>query len=89
MFALYSVVSFAYRWAIMFFIMWFVKEIFEPWGLAPLAYLMISMSVFGMLVIPCYKMIKFFLYPGRLREMKRLNFGVTLFLLAAVTSFIC
>ena len=88
-FALYSVVSFAYRWAILFFIMWFLKEIFEPWGLAPLAYLMISMSAIGMLVMPCYKMIKFFLYPGRLREMKRLNFGVTLFLLAAVTAFIC
>ena len=88
-FAFYSVVSFAYRWAVMLFIFWFIKEIFEPWGLAPLAYLMISFSLFGLLVVPTYKMIKFFLYPGRLREMKRLNFGVTLCLLAAVTAFIC
>ena len=88
-FALYSVLSFLYRWVIMFFIFWFMKEIFEPWGLASLAYLMIGFSLFGMLVMPAYKMIEFFLHPGRLREMKRFNFVVTLCLLAVAVAFVC
>ena len=88
-FALYSVLSFVYRWVVVFFILWFIKEIFEPLGLAPLGYILMSFSIFGMLVMPIYKMTVFFLYPGRLREMKRFNFLVTLFLLAAAIVFVC
>jgi len=88
-FALYSVASFVYRWAVMLFIFWFIMQIFEPWGLVPLAYLMVTFSVFGMLVMPLYKLVKFFLYPGRLREVKRLNFAITIMLLASATAFIC
>ena len=88
-FALYSVASFVYRWIVMLFIFWFMLEIFEPWGLAPLGYFVIALSLFGMVVVPIYKTINFFFYPGRLREMKRFNFVVTLCLLAAVTAFIC
>lgn len=88
-FALYSVVSFVYRWAVMLFIFWFIMKLFEPWGLAPLGYLMVAFSMFGMFVMPLYKLVKFFLYPGRLREVKRFNFSVTLMLLALVIGFIC
>lgn len=88
-FALYSVVSAIYRWAVTLFIFGFIMQIFEPWGLAPLAYLMVAFSVFGMLVMPLYKMIKFFFYPGRLRQVKRLNFTISLLMLGLATAFIC
>ena len=87
-FALYSVLSFVYRWAVMLFIFWFIMKLFEPWGLAPLGYLMVAFTGFGMLVMPLYKLVKFFLYPGRLREVKRLNFAITLILITLVTAFV-
>ena len=88
-FATYSVASFVYRWMIMLFIFWFVMEIFEPWGLAALGYLMVTFSVFGMVVIPLYKMVKFFLYPGRLREVKRFNLVFTLACVLTLAALVC
>lgn len=88
-FALYSVSSFIYRWFVILIIFWFVSEIFEPWGLQSLAYIMLAISLFGMVVVPLYKMVKFFLHPGRLREVKRFNLVLTSCVLAVVAGLIC
>ncbi len=71
MFALYSVSSFAYRWFVYFSIMWFLTKIFKPYGLEILGYTMIGMSLIGMIVVPAYKLTKFFKAPGRWRQVKK------------------
>ena len=88
-FAIYSVASFVYRWAVMLMIFWFLAEVFEPWGLAVVGYLLTGISLIGMIVVPLFKLGKFFLYPGRLREVKKIRFLFTLACVAALAWFIC
>lgn len=87
-FAMYSVASFFYRWFVMLAIFWFLIQIFEPYGLNVLAYAMIGMSLIGMIVIPMFKLVKFFIYPGRLREVKPIRLLVSIAIVAAVTAFL-
>ena len=76
-FAIYSVASFVYRWFIMIAIFWFIAQIFEPLGLAVIGHAMIAISLTGMIGIPIYKLIKFFAYPGRFREVKKFRFAIS------------
>jgi len=82
-FASYSVASFVYRWFVMLMIFWFLIQIFEPYGLSILAHTMIAMSMVGMIVIPMFKLTKFFIYPGRLREVKPVRLIVSAAIVAA------
>lgn len=72
-FALYSIASFVYRWFVILMIFWFITEVFEPYGLEILGYLVVAISLIGMVVVPLFKMTKFFLYPGRFREVKKVR----------------
>ena len=87
-FAAYSYASFFYRWFVMVAIFWFLIQILEPYGLNILAYAMIAMSMVGMIVIPLFKVAKFFLYPGRLREVKRFRLITTAALVAVTVWFL-
>ena len=87
-FATYSYASFFYRWFVMLAIFWFLIQILEPYGLNILAYVMIAMSMVGMIVIPLFKVAKFFLYPGRLREVKRFRLITTAALVAVTVWFL-
>ena len=73
-FAIYAVASFCYRWFIMLMIFWFLTKVFEPYGLSVLGHAMILLSVIGMIGIPVCKVVKFFLYPGRFREVNKIRF---------------
>ena len=88
-FALYSVSSFSYRWFVMLMIFWFMTEIFRPYGLEAFAYIIIAISLFGMIVVPFYKMVKFFLHPGRSREVKRSRLYLTTAALGLLVAFVC
>jgi len=87
-FASYSVASFLYRWFVMLMIFWFLIQIFEPYGLSVLAHAMIAMSLIGMIVIPMFKLTKFFIYPGRLREVKPIRLLVSAAIVTAVAAFL-
>ncbi|QEG21175.1 HlyD family efflux transporter periplasmic adaptor subunit [Mariniblastus fucicola] len=87
-FAAYSVASFFYRWFVMLMIFWFLIQIFEPYGLSVVAHAMIVMSLVGMIVIPMFKLTKFFLYPGRLREVKKLRLFISATLVAGLAAFL-
>jgi putative peptide zinc metalloprotease protein len=87
-FATYSVSSFVYRWFVMLMIFWFLIQIFEPYGLSALAHGMIAMSLVGMVVIPMFKLTKFFLYPGRLREVKQIRLLISVALVVAAFWFL-
>ena len=88
-FAIYSVLSFVYRWVVMIAIFWFLTQVFEPFGLAPLGHLVIAISLIGMVVVPCFKLCKFFLYPGRTREVKKARLAFTTLALLTLVAFVC
>ncbi len=88
-FAIYSVASFVYRWFVLIMIFWFISEIFEPLGLQVIGYFVIGISLFGMVVVPMFKMVKFFAFPGRLREVKRFNLLCTLAVVAVLVGLFC
>ncbi|MEM7786064.1 MAG: efflux RND transporter periplasmic adaptor subunit, partial [Planctomycetota bacterium] len=79
-FAIYAVASFVYRWFVMLMIFWFLTKMFEPYGLEILGHALIVISLVGMIGIPFYKLVKFFIYPGRFREVKFFRFAISLVL---------
>ncbi len=90
MFAVYAVASFFYRWFILIIILWFLSEVFRPYGLQALAHVLIAVSLIGMVVMPAWQAIRFFRVPGRIQQVnkRRLSLTVTaiaLLLLLATT----
>ena len=81
-FALYSVAAAAYRWFVMFSIMWFLYSFFKHYKMQPVAHLIIAMSLYGLVVVPLYKMGKFFYVPGRIDKVKKPRMFATLGVLA-------
>ena len=88
-FAIYSVASFLYRWFVILMIYWFLNQIFEPYGLQVIGHIVVAISMFGMVVMPMYKLVKFFLYPGRFREVKKVRAIASAVILAAVLFAFC
>jgi putative peptide zinc metalloprotease protein len=81
-FSIYAISSFVYRWFVMGMIFWFITRVFEPYGLQVIGYLAVAIALTGSVLVPCYKAIQFFLYPGRLREVKKERMYVTTAVLA-------
>jgi putative peptide zinc metalloprotease protein len=69
-FAIYAIASFCYRWFVMLMIFWFLKKVFEPYGLEVIGNLLVSVALLGAVAMPAFKLFKFFAYPGRFREVK-------------------
>jgi putative peptide zinc metalloprotease protein len=87
-FALYTVAAAAYRWVILFGIIFFLYKVFEPYGLKVLSQMLAIVSIVSLVATPLWKMGKFFYVPGRLDKVKRTNVNVTLAILTAVGLFI-
>lgn len=77
LFAIYAVASVVYRWVVLFSILYFLSKVFEPYGLESIGHVLIAISLVGLVVVPAFKMFKFFAYPGRIRQVKRKNLIVT------------
>ncbi len=89
LFALYAVASVCYQWFILFAILWFLSEVFKPYGLQALADVLIASSLFGVIVMPAWKLVRYFRVPGRIHQVKKRRLSATgavaaVLLLAAV-----
>ena len=84
LFALYTVASFFYRWVVLLSILFFLNKVFEPYGLKILGQAIALASLYGMIVMPFWKLYKFFKIPGRWSKVKKLRLVATLSLLAGV-----
>ncbi len=78
LFALYSVAAVCYRWVVTFSIMFFLYKLFSGYQLKILGQLIILMSLYGLLVMPLWKLGKFFYVPGRLDKVKKPRFYLSL-----------
>ncbi|HMO15346.1 MAG TPA: biotin/lipoyl-binding protein [Pirellulaceae bacterium] len=81
-FASYSIASFVYRWVILFSILWFISKVFEPYGLQVIGQYMIAASLFGLIVVPIFKLTKFFSMPGIRSHIHRGRMLLTFFVVA-------
>ena len=87
-FAIYTVAASIYKWIVMFGILYFLYKVLEPYDLKILSQMLALMSVGSLVLVPLYKVGKFFYVPGRLHKVKRKNVNITLGLLAAVAAFV-
>jgi putative peptide zinc metalloprotease protein len=85
-FMLYTVAAVMYRWFILLSILYFLFKVFEPYGLQILGQIIVAMSLYGLIVMPIYKLVKFFYVPGRLDKVKKPRMYATLAGLAALAA---
>ncbi|MBQ9874956.1 MAG: biotin/lipoyl-binding protein [Thermoguttaceae bacterium] len=74
LFALYTVAAVCYRWVVMASILFFVYRFFDSYGLKIVAQVIAAMSLYGLLVMPLWKIGKFFWTPGRIYKVKKSHF---------------
>ena len=78
LFATYTVASAIYRWIVTFSILYFLNQVFEPYGLKVLGQAIALGALYGLLIQPLYNVYKFFKVPGRLGKVKSLRVYATL-----------
>ena len=83
-FMLYTVAAVLYRWFILLSILMFLYKVFEPYGLKIIGQAIAAMSLYGLIVMPLYKLGKFFYVPGRLHKVKKPRIYATVAGLAAL-----
>jgi len=77
-FALYSVAAAAYRWVVALSICWFLYKLFQSYDLKLVGQVLVLASLWGLLIMPLYKAVKFFYVPGRLEQVKKKRFYLSL-----------
>ena len=78
LFAFYSVAAATYRWFVLASICWFLFQVFKPYGLEILGKVIVGMSVYGLIVVPLWKVGKFFYVPGRIEKVKKPRMYISL-----------
>ncbi|QGJ72419.1 HlyD family efflux transporter periplasmic adaptor subunit [Planctomycetales bacterium 10988] len=81
LFGLYAVTSSVYRWIVLLSILWFLHTVLEPYRLEILGQMLAAVSLFGLIVMPLYRVGKFFWVPGRTGQVKMIPATITLILL--------
>ena len=77
-FALFTVAAVAYRWVVVFSILFFLNKVFEPIGLKPVGQLIALSGFVGLVAQPIMELWKFFRAPGRMNKVKRTRVAITL-----------
>ncbi|QDU87159.1 Putative peptide zinc metalloprotease protein YydH [Pirellulimonas nuda] len=83
LFALYTVASAVYRWVVVLSILYFLNQVFEPYGLKPIGQLIALSAAWGLVGQPLVKLWKFLKVPGRLNKVKRWRMVVSALVIAA------
>ena len=88
-FALYTIAAVIYRWFILIMILTFLYNVFEPYGLQIIGQIIMLGSLYSLIVMPFWKLYKYFSVPGRTHQVKRPRLYATLGVIAAIIGFIC
>ena len=88
LFGLYTVAAVVYRWIVVFSIVFFLIQLFEPIGLKVVGQVVAATGFFGLIVQPLWQLARFFYMPGRMHKVKKFrviaSLAVVAGLLAAV-----
>jgi putative peptide zinc metalloprotease protein len=87
-FGLYTVAAVIYRWLVVFSIMFFLNQVFEPYGLKIIGQLIALSGFVGLVVQPAWALGKFFYTPGALNKMKKERLIATVAVAAAAVAFV-
>ncbi|MEX0819912.1 MAG: hemolysin D, partial [Pirellulaceae bacterium] len=71
LFACYTIAAAIYKWVVMAAILWFLYNVFEPYGLQVIGKMIAVMAVGGLVFQPLWKLCKFFYVPGRIDRVKK------------------
>ncbi len=85
-FGLYTVASNVYRLIVTASIMLFLNKVFEPYGLKVIGQMIALAGIYGLVVMPLWKLGKFLYVPGRMSQVKRKNVLITASTVAAVVA---
>ena len=83
-FAAYTIAASIYRWVIVLSILWFLNQVFKPYRLQVIGQMIAMASIYGLVVIPLWKLFKFFHVPGRIEKVKPVRMYASLAVLAAI-----
>ena len=89
LFACYSLAAVVYRWVVVISILWFLNQVFEPYGLQRLGQAIAMVAVYGLAVHPLIQFIRFLSVPGRMDTVNRLRFLVSSGVVASVLAGVC
>jgi putative peptide zinc metalloprotease protein len=84
LFGMYTVCAVIYRWFVVFSILWFLNQVFEPYGLKVIGQLIGLMGLFGLVIMPLWKFGKFLYVPGRMDQVKMPNVYASVGVMSAV-----
>jgi putative peptide zinc metalloprotease protein len=84
LFVTYAIVSYLYRWFIMFSVLVFMYTFLEPYKLGAISFLLGTMAAGSMIGQPIYQLFKHVHRRGRLPDMKPLRVSISAAILAAV-----
>ena len=84
LFAVYSIAAAVYRWVVLASILWFLYQVFKPYGLQVVGQALVIASLVGLVVMPLYKVGKFFYIPGRIEKVKKPRMYVSLGVVTAL-----
>lgn len=88
LFAIYAIASACYRWVVTLSITMFLLRVFKPYGLQVLGEAIVIMSLYGLVVMPLWKIGKFFYVPGRLEKVKKVRFYLSLAAFLGLIGFV-
>jgi putative peptide zinc metalloprotease protein len=72
-FVAFAIASTAYRWLVTLAIFWFLYRVLEPYGLKVLGQAAAILAVGSLVVAPVVSLVRWFLVPGRIRQVKKLR----------------
>jgi len=82
-FAIFSIAAAAYRWVVALSICWFLYKLFLSYHLEIVGKLMVAASLWGLFFMPLWQLCKFFYVPGRIDQVKKPRFYISLGVLTA------
>jgi putative peptide zinc metalloprotease protein len=88
LFATYSVLAACYRWVVVVGILWFVYHVFEPYGLRVVGQAITAIALYGLIVQPLIKVVRFFQIPGRREQVNRFRLAASLIGMAAILAMV-
>jgi putative peptide zinc metalloprotease protein len=86
LFGLYAVAAAAYRWVVVFSILFFLNEFFKPYRLQVVGQMLGAMSLYGLLIQPLWKLGQFFYVPGRVDLVDKKRLFLSLVVVAMIIS---
>jgi putative peptide zinc metalloprotease protein len=81
-FGLYTIAAELYRLMVVFSILFFLNQVFEPYGLKIIGQIIGFTGVIGLFIHPIWSLIQFFYIPGRMNKVKSNRVYVTLAVVA-------